>query len=382
MTMHMPLAAGPAMTHVGSRGGERPERAAAEPQLLRWEGEPQGWWSRNGANVGVGAAAGGGAAFVSTLLTMDAWRMAGSTRGLIIGGAALGAGIVGAGIAALVRRGDDRLAPPPTGALPRLDAPVAPAPVHGGERGAGTHLGHGSGSYTEQVPVTRTRIGSDGRTETYTEYETQWRYFSWDVQLQEPVGRRDGWPSVDAALTELTRGDAVALRRQEGRIVGYDVSDRSHWGDLDRLRIDDPATEAVVTPAGTVWERTDQGRFERAGRTERPDPTGTMDRPVGEYEVRHRGNPQVRIEQLRTASGGLATAGEAIGLARDLPGDQVVVERGGRFHVGDVRSPQLDRRLPNDGLAAGKHADRVVMLEQEGGRWAPLDGWYVRPEEA
>lgn len=354
---------------------------AGDPQLLRWDGEPQGWWSRNGANVGIGAFSGGMAAMVTGFATVDAARLVGSSRALAIGGAALGVGLLASGIAAMVRRGDDRLPDPPSGPIPSLDAPVAPAPVHGGERPRGSHLGHGSGSYTEQVPVTRTRVGSDGQLETYTEYETQWRYFSWDVQLQEQVGRRDGWPSVDAALSELNRGDAVALRHQDGRVVAYDLTNRSHWGDLDRLRIDDPATEAVVTPGGSVWERTHGGDFDRAGRIERLDPTRAVGHTVGEHELRHRGNPEVRVELLRTASAGLATEGEAVGLARHLPGDQVVLRGSGRYHVADVSSPQLDRSHPNDGLVTAGRADDVVMLEQQGARWAPLDGWYVRPNE-
>lgn len=356
--------------------------APPQPNVLRWDGEPQGWWARNGMTVGISATAGmlTGAFALNHLST----TMVSGPRVWAIP-VAIGAGVAAAaaGITHLIRRSTDRTPPLPVDPPRELPQPVAPGAVRGGELNPGTHVGHGDGSYMERVPVTRTRPDGDGGTETYTDYEWRREYFAWNIGVDGQVGRRDGYATVEDAIRDAAYGDATALRRQDGRIVAYDMQARSHWGDVDDLRVDDPATDAIISPGGSIWRRVNSGPyFGYAGRTTRPDPTLIGGRSIGEHELRHRGNPNVHVDSVRSGALGHAQLADALGELQARAGDQVVVTTGGRFHVADVRSPRLDPTKPNDGFVTSKHAANVVAVEQQGGIWTSNGGWYVAPKES
>lgn len=356
------------------------EPAPSKPTVLRWDGQPQGWWSRNGLAFGLGAGFGAMAGFGGAMMANSIGRNTPQVAA-IAAAAALGIGGATFGITSFFRNRSDDVPEPPTGPSPSLPAGSTLAPVHGGEARRDTHVAHGDGSYTEQVPVTRYRTGSDGQMESYTEYETQWRYFDWDVSTEAQVGRRDGYATVQEALEDVTTGDATALRRQDGRIVAYDMQARSHWGDVDDLVVYDQATEAIVSPSGRIWTRDQQDpEFQRGGTIERRDPTGIAGEAVGEYELRYRGNPDVRVGTIYSGRRGHEGLPGAIGEARARPGDQVVTLNAGRYHVADAYGEQPDRAIPNDGLVTTKHAEHVVALEQQGAVWAPSGDWYVAPQ--
>lgn len=355
------------------------------PQVLRWDGEAQGWWSRNGTNVGVGAFGGLlGSVGAFGVVARYAPQALGASRGSVFAGiaaAAIGVGLAGAGISHLVRQRGDRVPELPGGSAPVLPAAVPAPDVHGGEAPAGTHIGEGEGSYREQVAVQKSRY-RDGQWETYTDYEWRTRWFDWDVATEDQVGPRDGYPTVDAALEDLARGDGLALRRQHGRIVAYDLEARSHWGDLDELRADDPATQAIVSPGGDVWERIDSSPYLWSDTdVERPDPTDLQGRTVGEHELRHRGNVEVSVGRIVSGRRGFADIASALGDMQARSGEQLVVEANGRYHVADADSRALDRRIPNDGFVTTRHAGPVVAIEQQGGIWSPMGAWYVEPEQ-
>jgi hypothetical protein len=350
------------------------------PETLHWDGQPQGWWSRNGATVawaaGAGSLAGLGAAALRFNVMAPggpAWKTA-----ALIGGAALGAATLAGGLAHWLRGRDDHVPTAPTGIAPTLPAAGGLAPVALGGLAAGAHNGHGDGSYREAV--TKTRPDGHGGTETYTDYET--RYFSWDVGVDDQIGRRDGYATKEEALRDLAAGDGVAIRRQGDRYVTYDLQGRSHWSDLDDLRVDDLATEAVVSPSGRVWENVGHGRdYERTGETSRLEPTGIDGESIGEYELRYRGNPDVRVERVVSGLLGHADLPPALAEMGIRRGDQAVIASHGRYDVVDVSSPELDRTIPNDGFVTTEDGASVVAVEQQGGVWSPLGDWYVKPKQ-
>ncbi|MCW2921981.1 MAG: hypothetical protein JWL76_1855 [Thermoleophilia bacterium] len=352
---------------------------APKPTTLRWEGQPQGWWSRNGLAFGLGAGFGAMAGFGGAMMASSIGRSTPQVAA-IAAAAALGIGGATFGITTPFRRNSDHVPDAPTGPAPTLPAGTPLAPVHGGEATRGTHVAHGDGSYTEQVPVTHYRTGSDGKTESYTVYETQWRYFNWDVSTEAQVGRRDGYATMQDALEDVAAGDATALRRQDGRIVAYDMQSRSHWGDVDDLVVYDQATEAIVSPSGRIWLRDQQDpEFRRGATIERPDPTGIVGKSVGEHELRYRSNPDVRVGTVLSGRRGHEDLASAVGEAQARPGNQVVTLGGGRYHVAEATGEQLDHAIPNDGFVTTEHAEHVAAVEQEGAVWAPSGDWYVAP---
>jgi hypothetical protein len=265
---------------------------------------------------------------------------------------------------------------PPRGAIPSLPAPGGLAPIAPGQLPAGAHVGHGSGSYQEAV--TKTRPDGHGGTETYTDYET--RHFSWDIGVDGQVGDREGYASMDEALRDLAAGDGAAIRRQGDRFVTYDLQGRSHWSDLDDLRVDDAAVEAVVSPSGRIWSFVNHGPYyERIGTTSRLDPTGVDGRSIGEHELRYRSNPDVRVSRIVSGLLGHDTLPAALAEVQDRAGDQAVIASHGRYHVVDVDSPRLDHTVPNDGFVTTDEGRGVVAVEQQGSVWSPMGDWYVQP---
>jgi hypothetical protein len=353
---------------------------AAAPETLHWDGQPQGWWTRHGVTVGVAAGAGALAGIGAAMLRLNAYTPGRPlVTAAIIGGAALGAATLAGGLTHWLRGREDLLPePPPSGPAPTLPAAGdLPAVVPGTLR-AGTHIGHGDGSYT--IHHTHTRPDGHGGTETYSETHTE--YFDWDIGVDDQVGRRDGYATMEEALRDLAAGDGAAIRRQGDRLVTYDLQGRSHWSDLDDLRVDDAATEAVVSPSGRIWSFAGHGpHWERIGETSRMDPTGIAGDSIGEHEVRYHGNPDVRVERIVSGLLGHATLPSALGELQARPGNQAVVTSHGRYHVVDVGSPELDRTVPLDGFVTSEHGSQVVVVEQQGAVWSPLGRWYVKPNQ-
>ena len=354
---------------------------ASAPETLHWDGQPQGWWARHGTTVGFAAGAGALAGIGAAMIRLNTMAPGGAAwkTAAIIGGAALGAAALVGGITHKVRSHGDLLPePPPSGPAPTLPAAGGLAPIAEGALRPGAHVGHGSGSYQEAV--TRTRPDGNGGTETYTEYET--RHFSWNVGVDDQVGRRDGYATMEEALRDLAQGDGMAIRRQGDRFVTYDLQGRSHWSDLDDLRVDDIATEAVVSPSGRIWSFVGHGRdYERIGETSRMDPTGINGDSIGEHEVRYHSNPDVRVQRIVSGLLGHESLPSALQELRERPGDQAVVTSHARYHVVDVGSPELDRTVPLDGFVTTELGRQVVAVEQQGDVWSPQGAWYVKPDE-
>lgn len=357
-------------------------QSTGAPETLRWDGQPQGWWSRHGTTVGFAAGAGALAGIGTAMIRLNSMAPGGAPwkHAAIIGGAALGAATLVGGLTHWLRGREDLLPePPPSGPAPILPAAGGLSPVAPGGLAAGAHVAYGRGSYQEAV--TKTRPDGRGGTETYTDYET--RYFSWNVGVDDQVGRRDGYASLEEALRDLPQGDAMAIRRQGDRFVTYDLQGRSHWSDLDDLRVDDVAIEAVVSPRGRIWAFAGNGReYERIGETSRIDPTGINHESIGEHEVRHQGNPDVRVQRVVSGLLGHASLPSALAELQARPGDQAVITSHARYHVVDVSSPELDRSVPLDGFVTSEHGRHVVAVEQQGQVWSPLGAWYVRPDSA
>ena len=352
------------------------EQPQDRSDVLRWEGEPAGWWRRNGWTFAIGASSGllGGVGAYA-IADIAALKLPRGRLEAIAAGAALAVGLGATLLTHKLRRRSDEVPALPTGSprpLPAATAPTSSAPQPMLARGA--MVGDGYGRWTETV--TRTRTRADGSTETYTDWET--RYVRWDLIIREQVGRREGYPTVQAAIDDLAEGDAAVLRRQGDRIVTYAANSGGRWSRLDRMTITDPATVAVVGPDGHQWLRDGtQPEFAESGRVPRTRVL-TGDRDIGHYALRYRGDAGVKLRQPLTGVRGMSDLAGALGELRERPGDQAVVAVGGRFHVAEVAAGRVDRSQINDGLLTDEGAGNVLALEQQGQLWSPLGDWWVR----
>ncbi len=375
----MPSITGPflAATKAQAQRATAPAEAPdGRDDVLRWGGEPAGWWRRNGWTFGNAAGAAALAGGTAALVASASMPQLGRHRfAAIVAGAALA---VGAGAALLthsIRRNSDELPDQPTGAPPTLPAAQAPTAVTPPPvLPRGTRVGDAYGRWTETV--TRTRPDGRGGTETYTDWET--RTVRWDLVIREQVGRREGYPTFDAAIADLAEGDAAVLRRQGDRIVTYAASSGGRWSKLDDMTIADPATVAVVGPGGYRWVRNGSSPEFVETRGVRRTQVLPRDRQVGHYALRYQGDADVQLRQPLTGVSGVPDVATALGELRARPGDQAVVSVGGRIHVAEVAADRVDRTDINDGLLTDDGAAIVVALEQHGQLWSPLGDWYVR----
>jgi hypothetical protein len=367
----------------------RAERGG-EPEVLTWPGEPPSWSRQHATATGVGSVAGlavgvgaaiGGVALLAKFGKVTRWPVVGA----LTGAAAIGVG-AGFGVAALMQQVVEDVnrvpARPDASQVPALPKAAAPPPVPGDVVPKGTKVGDGDGSYDETRQVSSTTYDSDGN--PHTTYTTQHytEYFDWDLELEQPIGRRDGYGSVREALADVPYGDAEVLRSQGGRIVAYDTSSGSHWSDLDSLHIDDPAIQAVVSPSGRVWRRNFVGAWERAETIERPKPSDLIDQRVGEYALRYQMNANVTAGKAESGRSGYPDLAHALGDMRARAGDQLVTRTGDRYHVLDADAQRVERSSNNDGFLVDGEGDQVVAIEQQGGVWSPAGDWYVAPRTA
>jgi hypothetical protein len=356
--------------------------APAGPQTLHWDGQPQGWWSRNGLTVGLGVLGAIGGGFAGGMIAAESASHLTPLLAAAAGAALVGGGI--AGVTHLIRRSSDTLPAPPSGDAPTLPADAVVPDVVGGELPRTTDIAEGGGHYWSWDTVVKTRY-RDGHSETYTDQEYRMHYFSFGLDVDHgQVGSRSGYGTVDEAARDAAdSGNAVALRRQGDRLVAYDLRGGSHWNDIGHFDVQDPATVAVIAPDGDIWRRDTTGTgLHEDGHVDRQDPIhGLEGNKIGEHQVRYRSNPNVDIGIVRSGAQGYADVSTALGDAHARAGDQAVIAAGGRFHVADVSSPTLDRSIPNDGFTTSRDARDVVAVEQQGGTWAPLGDWFVAPQQ-
>ena len=124
-TVRMPAVAAAPMA---STAGLPEAETGPEPQELRWDGEPQGWWSRNGLAFGLGAGF-GVTAGIGAAAMANSFGRATPQVAAIGAAAALGIGAMTFGITSLIRSQSDKVPNAPTGPVPSLPAATPLEPV-------------------------------------------------------------------------------------------------------------------------------------------------------------------------------------------------------------------------------------------------------------
>lgn len=353
--------------------------ADAQPEVLTWKGDTASWWKRNDSTVlGGGLTAIAGGAIGIALLANSGHLTKGPIAGVVAGALALGAG-VGAIVRAVSTSGDRVPAKPHAVDTPTLPEPAEVAAVPGASLPTGKVVGDGDGSYWATRTVTKYRTGSDGKLESYTEQERYVEYFSWNMRAQDPIGRREGYDTAAQALGDMPEGRAAALREQGGKVVPYELSSGSHWGDLDHLGVSDPSITMIVSPGGAVWEKRPAGHWDVTGSMGRIPAIDAVGQQVGEYEMRYQSNPRVTTEFQQSGARGYADLEHALGDMQARTGDQAVVKSGERYHVLDVSAEAVSRHSNNDGFVVAGKPQGLVAIEQQGGIWSPSGQWYVKP---
>lgn len=359
------------------------------PRTLTWDGSGSTWrdWvTPSLVGLGTGVAAG-----VAAKVAQDVARSSASgplmhpAAPFVAGAVAFLAGTL---ITDVLRSQAERQPAFPTpGSVPSLPGATPPAGAPGHTAQVGRNAGTVEGDYwrTETYTETEWYTDSDGhrRSRQVTKTRQVEENFRYDLDMRLSVGRMDGYASADAALDDTRGVGPVAVVRDAGRFFLYRTDVYNHWGDVDRMRIPNPAVVAVMSTRGEVWKPGYEGGVEFHETYDIPDTDpvdGLHDDKVASYALDRRFDPDIKLYSLIGPGAGYATLGEALGDARARPGDDAVVTAHGRFYVMDTyaaSNPDTTARLR--GLRTGGSHASVAALEVAGTTYVASGPYWMTP---
>lgn len=312
--------------------------------------------------VGLGAGA------IAGLVTASA--AAPSSLRIPLGiGAGLAAAVAAGGGAALLRGLVEREPAPaaPDGApsAPPSD-PVAPLPS--GTSPAGRLVGT---TYDSDYQCT---TDSDG------DQECHWETDRDPIRLLEAIGRREGYASIAQAIDATQAGNPVAVLREGSTYRPY----LTEPVDLTPSLVEDAAPDLAAFASGNDWvfsrDRVGDEDLRAREHTDRPETSGVEPRDrVARLALHQEFDGDVRVAGTVSDAAGFTTRGEAVGEANARPGDHVVTEHGGRFHVSRVTIDKDPNGARLDGVRTAGDRGPGDALEYRGETLVPYGDYWVAP---